>query len=939
MEVLGSVSIAANVMQVAGYASTIAERLKSNFSRVERIPRRVEGIASRLPQLADAAKQAQVYADDVRTAEPEQWELLEVLKSCNDRLQELEKIVPRAFTSPDAVLLSQKLVTSLEDDEEVKHITSRLEAHLRTLYSFARRRALQTSNGEASVRDVPDFEKIEKEYVEQLQAVEEMNRSSVHWAATTTERYNLDYQDLNPSVQRQVDKPEGLLGTGRYGTVRRIRLSLRSGVSIPLAKKTIRQYGQGLARIKEEILIAQKLEGRPHIVRTIGAYKKTYEDGEDLFNILIFPVADCDLEQFLIRCEEVNTAVQPLSNEPWQQLMKAGALDLTRERNAEYRGALPDSLQWFLRTCLGCMTQAIAWIHGAQIAHHDLKPANVLLRNGRLYVTDFGLCKDRSKEQRSWTEQAGLGTKGWQAREIREEVEQSPFRADVFSLGCIFMHIATVIYFGRPRSKCSAVLESECSVREALIKDYLHPPRDDRGNFILRQGRRGAPDHLRELIAFMLKDNRYDRPEISDVNDWLYMTGHTGVGDHALYHGRCCPSPKHCPHFSGRNRLWRDRIKQYALVEDSEDFEAQLSLLEKLETSPDKWSGSGESFDVNYDDISFEVREQLRISSTRVGSGASSAVSGVVCHGIRMTSSRIWNTFQAEHQRNNEMIALWRKIQGHRHITKLVGTYWTNEHLSTSYHILRVPWADCDLNELLDKCQDMWSTGWPTKSSSDIARVLDVSTATPRDVTAFLKRLMGCVADTLNWIHKREIMHGDLKPNNILLHRGNVFVNDFNLSHDRSGSESEYTEMNYGHTHGYAAPEVVNGETHSPLKSDIYSLGCTYLHIVSAMAGVSRKHCWNILKTRHLRQIEIGRHLHVLMHPSTETSERGEGSANIGYKLSTGLSKLIEDMLRDDPDQRPRIREVNKRLRDMGGEECAYHSECCAQAEGSNPDN
>lgn len=182
----------------------------------------------------------------------------------------------------------------------------------------------------------------------------------------------------------------------------------------------------------------------------------------------------------------MNSDIQSNRDEAWQTLMAAGALDLTKEIGSRYRTAVPAPLQDFLKKAMGCMVQALSWIHGAGIAHNDLKPANVLLRNGHLYVTDFGLCKDRSKETRTYMELAQGGTWGFEPCEIRESLENYPMRADVYSLGCVFMHMVTVIFFRQPLQTCKAILEGDFHVRESRIDEYFHQ-RDDYS----RPGREG----------------------------------------------------------------------------------------------------------------------------------------------------------------------------------------------------------------------------------------------------------------------------------------------------------------------------------------------------------------------------------------------------------------------------------------------------------------
>jgi tRNA A-37 threonylcarbamoyl transferase component Bud32 len=93
------------------------------------------------------------------------------------------------------------------------------------------------------------------------------------------------------------------------------------------------------------------------------------------------------------------------------------------------------------------------------------------------------------------------------------------------------------------------------------------------------------------------------------------------------------------------------------------------------------------------------------------------------------------------------------------------------------------------------------------------------------------------IADALHYIHKAGIVHGDIKPDNILLRRAgrselnrwNICLLDFGLARAQSTiSEEEHIEG----TPAYMAPEVICGK---PLQeaSDIYSLGILAYQVVT----------------------------------------------------------------------------------------------------------
>lgn len=108
------------------------------------------------------------------------------------------------------------------------------------------------------------------------------------------------------------------------------------------------------------------------------------------------------------------------------------------------------------------------------------------------------------------------------------------------------------------------------------------------------------------------------------------------------------------------------------------------------------------------------------------------------------------------------------------------------------------------------------------------------------------KNIFAQIVSGVDYLHAYDIVHGDIKPANILLFPNNkIMINDLSLARFSESAVSENKVHLY--TYHYRAPEVDNGEF--SLKSDIYALGCTLYEIYFGSSYHNKKYQ---LKTRPL---------------------------------------------------------------------------------------
>ena len=114
------------------------------------------------------------------------------------------------------------------------------------------------------------------------------------------------------------------------------------------------------------------------------------------------------------------------------------------------------------------------------------------------------------------------------------------------------------------------------------------------------------------------------------------------------------------------------------------------------------------------------------------------------------------------------------------------------------------------------------------------------------------------VADALHYAHGRNIVHRDIKPDNILIERetGRPVVTDFGIARaiERAADDSAVTSTGFTlGTPTYMSPEQAGAERDLDGRSDIYSLGCVLYEMLAGAPPFTGPNARSII-ARHMTE-------------------------------------------------------------------------------------
>lgn len=183
---------------------------------------------------------------------------------------------------------------------------------------------------------------------------------------------------------------------------------------------------------------------RPHRPREVF-HMNQQTIKKHIIAIAMYPPAQCNLQTFMHECVAY-------SRNPSQRSTTGSFVGSFSQQPAQPDDDAEQHGWWklpYLHTYFGCLSQAVAYLHrsNVRIRHKDIKPENVVIDTfGLPVLTDFGLSKHFETGHHS--DGPTAKTIKYADPEAMSETTRDE-RSDIFSLGCVFLEMATVI-IGRP---------------------------------------------------------------------------------------------------------------------------------------------------------------------------------------------------------------------------------------------------------------------------------------------------------------------------------------------------------------------------------------------------------------------------------------------------------------------------------------------------------
>jgi serine/threonine protein kinase len=173
--------------------------------------------------------------------------------------------------------------------------------------------------------------------------------------------------------------------------------------------------------------------------------------------------------------------------------------DLGAYLNVVLESGMSIEQESLLDCAFGCLISGLAYMHKHTIRHKDIKPQNILVHEGRVLYTDFGIAFEADQSNTTTTGLAGICSRRYCAPEVQANTSRNR-KSDIWSLGCVFVEMLDV-------------LEQETALRDNDQLPYCeeHKIEEVRRKLLHSDVTRRARKELFRICYDMLEPNQVHR--------------------------------------------------------------------------------------------------------------------------------------------------------------------------------------------------------------------------------------------------------------------------------------------------------------------------------------------------------------------------------------------------------------------------------------------
>lgn len=234
---------------------------------------------------------------------------------------------------------------------------------------------------------------------------------------------------LQPALRNTDPYPmtfERRLGHSRTAVVDLVfaPVDIRPRHDLPLALKVINCSAAELTPdfiLRQEVKIMECIE-HIHIVKYVASYQTP-----EKFGIIMYPPGKCDLEKYM---HDISDELEQIQSGK-QSTLSEQAQDCSQH----------------LACFFACLAQALSYLErkDIKIKHKDIKPKNIVVDDfDSPLLTDFGIAQQYPTEDGQHTTGPTAKSDRYASPEALDGKERD-YRSDVFSLGCVFLEMATIL--------------------------------------------------------------------------------------------------------------------------------------------------------------------------------------------------------------------------------------------------------------------------------------------------------------------------------------------------------------------------------------------------------------------------------------------------------------------------------------------------------------